>query len=84
VQLTTAIHAGVMSLINASHASNMKPTNVIHVGGIDYVEKPRWIGHKPNFPCKIYKGDNPNHLCHGILDEQILWSMSTKSSSGPV
>jgi hypothetical protein len=77
VQPTTTSHVGGTSLINASHTSDMsttlaihvgdkKPTTAIHVGGIDSIEKPRWIGRKTKFPCKICKGDHLTHLFLGL------------------
>jgi hypothetical protein len=77
VKPTTTSHVGGTSLINVSHMSDMsttsashvegkQPTTTSHVGGIDSVEKPRWIGRKPKFPCNICKGDHLTHLCPGI------------------
>jgi hypothetical protein len=57
----------------------VKPNSTSHVGGIDSIEKPRWIGHKPKFPCKLCKGDHLTHLCPDILEVKILWSLSTSS-----
>jgi hypothetical protein len=51
---------------SASHVGDVQPTTASHVGGIDSVEKPRWIGRKPKFPCNICKGDHLTHLCPGI------------------
>jgi hypothetical protein len=50
------------SLTYANHVGDVKPTTASHVGGIEFVEKPRWIGHKPKFPCNICKGDHLTHL----------------------
>jgi hypothetical protein len=55
-------------------------TTASHVGGINSVEKPRRIGRKPKFPCKICKGNHLTHLCHGIPEVQRLWSLSASSS----
>jgi hypothetical protein len=87
----TASHTGNRSTASASHVINPSLTFVSHVGdvqptilyscwGIDSVEKPIWIGCKPKFPCKICKGDHLTHLCPGILEVQILWSLSASSS----
>jgi hypothetical protein len=59
----------------------VKPTTASHVGGIDSVEKPRWIGRKPKFPFKLCKGDHLTHLCPDIIEVQILWSLSASSSN---
>jgi hypothetical protein len=50
----------------ASHVGDVKPSTASHDGGIDYVEKPRWIGCNPNFPCNLCKGYHLTHLCPGI------------------
>jgi hypothetical protein len=52
-----------------------------HVGGINSIKKPRWIGYKPKFPCNLCKGDHLTHLCPGIPEVQILWSLSASSSN---
>jgi hypothetical protein len=57
----------------------VQPATASHVGGIEFVEKPRWIGHKPKFPCNICKGDHLTHLCPGIPEVQRLWSLSAIS-----
>jgi hypothetical protein len=91
VQPTTTSHARGTSLINASHTSDMSTTSVIHVEdkkpttasharGIDSVEKPRWIGHKPKFPCNLCKGYHLTHLFLGLLEAGILWPLSASSS----
>jgi hypothetical protein len=51
-----------------------------HAGDIYFFEKPRRIGRKPKFSCKLCKGDHFTHLCPGIPEVQILWSLSTSSS----
>jgi hypothetical protein len=58
----------------------VKPTTASHTGGINSIEKPRRIGRKPKFPCKLCKGDHLIHLCPGIPEVQILWSLSASSS----
>jgi hypothetical protein len=58
----------------------VQPTTASHAGGIDSVEKPGWIGCKPNFPCNICKGDHLNHPFLGIPEVQILWPLSATSS----
>jgi hypothetical protein len=60
-------------MLGACHAS--------HVGGIDTVEKPRHIGHKPKFPCNICKGDHLTHLCPAIVMVRRAWSLSEGPSS---
>jgi hypothetical protein len=65
---------------SASHVGDVKPITASHVGGINSIEKPRWIRHKPKFPCKLYKGDHLTHLCPGIPEVQRLWSLSASSS----
>jgi hypothetical protein len=57
-----------------------KPTTASHAGGIDSVEKPRWIGCKPKFPCNLCKGDHLTHLCPGLPEARRLWSLSASSS----
>jgi hypothetical protein len=57
----------------------VQPTTASHAGGIDSVEKPRWIGHKPKFPRNICKGDHLTHLCPSLLEVRILWSLSASS-----
>jgi hypothetical protein len=87
----TASHTGNRSVASASHFIDpsptftshvryVQPTTAIHAGGIDFVEKPRRIGRKPKFPCKLCKGDHLNHLCPDIPEVQRLWSLSTSSS----
>jgi len=77
VQPTTVSHAGGMNLFNASHTSDMsttsashveenKPTTASHGGGIDSIEKPKWIGCKPRFPCNLFKGYHLTHLYPGL------------------
>jgi hypothetical protein len=66
---------------SASHVGDVQPSTASHAGGIDSVEKPRWIGHKPKFPCNLCKGNHLTHLCPGILEVQRLWSLSTSSSN---
>jgi hypothetical protein len=91
VKPTTTSHAGGTSLINASHTSDMstismshvedkQPTTAIHAGGIDSVEKPRQIRHKPKLPCKLCKGDHLTHLFPGLPKARILWFLSASSS----
>jgi hypothetical protein len=50
----------------ASHVGDVKPTTTSQDGGIVSVEKHRWIGNNPKFPCNLCKGDHPTHLCPGI------------------
>jgi hypothetical protein len=57
----------------------VKPTTASHAGGIDSVEKPRWIGCEPKFPCNLCKGDHFTHLCPDIPEVQRLWSLSGSS-----
>jgi hypothetical protein len=54
----------------------VQPATASHVGGINFLEKPRRIGCKPKFPCKICKGDHLTHLCPDIPEVQRLWSLS--------
>jgi hypothetical protein len=77
--------ASVSDVINpsptsASHVGDVQPVIASHVGGIDSIEKPRQIGRKPKLPCNLCKGDHLTHMCLGILEVQILWSLSTNSS----
>jgi hypothetical protein len=58
----------------------VQPTTASHARGINSVEKPRQIGHKPKFPCKLCKGDHLNHFFPDIPKVQILWSLSASSS----
>jgi hypothetical protein len=51
---------------SVSHVGDVQPTTDIHAGGIDSVEKPRRIGRKPKFPCKLCKGDHLTDLCPGL------------------
>jgi hypothetical protein len=85
-----ASHIGDRSVASMSHVINQSPTSASHVGdvqptidgharGIDSVDKTRWIGHKPKFPCKICKGDHLTHLCLGIPEVQRLWSLSANA-----
>jgi hypothetical protein len=78
--VASASHVIDPSLTSASHVGDVQPTTASHVGGINSVEKPRWIGRKPKFPCKICKGDHLTHLCPGIPEVQRLWSLSASSS----
>jgi hypothetical protein len=64
---------------NAGHVGDKKPTTSSHVGGIDSVKKPRQIGRKPKFPCKICKGDHLTHLFLGLLEIRIFLSLSARS-----
>jgi hypothetical protein len=76
----TASHTGNRFVASASHVGDVKPTTVSHVGGINSIEKPRQIGRKPKFPCKLCKGDHLTHLCPDIPEVQRLWSLSASSS----
>jgi hypothetical protein len=64
--VASASHVIDQSPTSASHVGDVQPTTASHVGGIDSVEKPRWIGCKPKFPCNICKGDHLTHLCPGL------------------
>jgi hypothetical protein len=63
------------------HARGNPPATASHVGGIDTIEKPRQIGHKPKFPCNICKGDHLTHLCPAIVMVRRAWSLSEGPSS---
>jgi hypothetical protein len=78
--VASASHVINPSPTSASHVGDMKPTTASQVGGIDYVEKPRWIGRKSKFPCKICKGDHLTHLCPSLPEVRRLWSLSASSS----
>jgi hypothetical protein len=43
---------------SASHVGDVKLATTSHAGDIYSVEKPRWIGCKPKFSCKLCKGDH--------------------------
>jgi hypothetical protein len=77
--VASASHVINPSLTSASHVGDVKPTTTSHAGGINSVERPRRIGHKPKFPCKLCKGDHLTHLCPEILEVQRLWSLSASS-----
>jgi hypothetical protein len=64
--VASASHLIDQSPTSASHVGDKQATTTSHVRGIDSVEKPRHIGSKPNFPCKLYKGDHLTHLCPSI------------------
>jgi hypothetical protein len=68
------------SPISASHVGDVKPTTASHAGGIDSVENPRWIGHKPKFSCNLFKGDTLTHLCPSLPKVRTLWPLSAISS----
>jgi hypothetical protein len=55
-------HTGNRSVTSTSHVGDVQPTIASHAGGIDSVEKPRWIGCKPKFPCNLCKGYHLTHL----------------------
>jgi hypothetical protein len=76
-----ASHVIDPSPTSASHVGDVKPTTASHARGINSVEKPRRIGRKPKFPCKLCKGDHLTHLCLGITKPQILWSPTRSSDS---
>jgi hypothetical protein len=78
--VASASHVIDPSLTSASHVGDVQPTTASHAGGINSVEKPRRIGRKPKFPCKLCKGDHLTHLCPGIPEVQRLWSLSASSS----
>jgi hypothetical protein len=65
---------------SVNHVGDVQPATASHDGGIVSFEKPRWIGHKPKFPCKLCKGDHLTHLFPGIREVQRLWSLSARSS----
>jgi hypothetical protein len=69
------------SLASASHVGDVKLATASQAGGINSIEKPRQIGHKPKFPCKICKGDHLTHMCPGIPKVQRLWSLSARYSN---
>jgi hypothetical protein len=52
-QPTYAIHVGDFSTTSKSHVEDKKTTTSSHVGGIDFIEKTRKIGHDPKLPCNI-------------------------------
>jgi hypothetical protein len=54
----------------------MSPATAIHVGGIDTIEKPRRIGHKPKFLCRLFKGDHLTRLCPATSVVQEARSLS--------
>jgi hypothetical protein len=60
-------HVIDQSPTSASHVGDVQPTTTSHARGIDSIEKARQIGHKPKFPCNIYKGDHLTHMYLGIL-----------------
>jgi hypothetical protein len=62
----SASYAGGKHPPSASHVGYVQLATTSHVGGIDYVDKPRWIGRKPKFPCKLCKGDHLTHLFPGL------------------
>jgi hypothetical protein len=64
-----------------SHVEGKQPSTASHAGGIGSIEKPRWIGHKTKFPCKIYKGDCHTHLFPRFIESQRFWSMFVSSSN---
>jgi hypothetical protein len=76
--IASASHVIDQSPTFASHVGYVKLTTASHAGGIDSVEKPRWIGCNPKFPCNICKGYHLTHLCHGLPHAQRLWSMSVR------
>jgi hypothetical protein len=61
--LASTSHVESMSSAIVSHAESMSPTTVSHVGGIHMIEKPRRIGCKPKFFCRICKGNHLTRLC---------------------
>jgi hypothetical protein len=63
-----------------SHVEDKQLATTSHVGGIDSIEKPIWIVCKPKFPCNIFKGNHLAHVFPILPEEQILWSLSTRSS----
>jgi hypothetical protein len=65
-QPTSASHVGELSITSMSHVEDKQPDTAGHVGGIDFVEKPRWIGCNPKFPCKLCKRHHLTHLCPGL------------------
>jgi hypothetical protein len=77
--VASASHVIDPSLTFASHVGEVQPTTASHVGGINSVQKPRRIGRKLKFPCKICKGDHLTHLCPGIPEVQRLFSLSASS-----
>jgi hypothetical protein len=87
----TASHTCNRFVASVSHVIDPSPTYAIHVGdpkpaiashaeGIDYVEKPRWIGRNPKFHCKLCKGYHLTRLCPGLPKVRRLWSLSASSS----
>jgi hypothetical protein len=74
--VASVIHVIDQSPTSASYVVDVQPTTASHVGGIDSIEKPRWIGSKPKFPCNIFSGDNLTHLGPGLLEAWRLWSLS--------
>jgi hypothetical protein len=86
-----ASHIGSRSIASVRHVIDPSPTSESHVGDVQlatashagdiyFFEKPREIGCKPKFSCKLCKGDHFTHLCLGILEVQRLWSLSASSS----
>jgi hypothetical protein len=78
--VASASHVINPSLTSSSYFGDVQPTTASHVGGIDSIEKPRWIGCKSKLPFKICKGDHLTLLCPSIIEVQRLWSLSARSS----
>jgi hypothetical protein len=54
----------------------MSPTTASHAGGINMIENPRRIGHKPKFPCRLCNGGHLTRLCLAIVVVQEAQSLS--------
>jgi hypothetical protein len=68
ISVASVSHVIDPSPTSASHVGDMQPTTANHVGGIGSIDKPKWIGCNPKFPCKLCKGDHHIHLCPDILE----------------
>jgi hypothetical protein len=62
----------------------MSPATACHVGGIDTIKKPRHIGLKPKFLCRLRKGDHLTCMCPAtamVQEEQSLSDIPSGSKS---
>jgi hypothetical protein len=71
---TSVSHFGDFLLVSASHAGSMSLATASHARGIHMIDKFRHVRRKPNFLCRICKGDHLTHLCPATTVVQEAWS----------
>jgi hypothetical protein len=77
---TSASHVGDVLLASASHAGSMSSATASYARGIDTIDKPRRIGNKTKFLCRLCKRDHLTRLCPVIAVLRKVRSLSSVPS----